>query len=35
MHEAAGTTRVPVNQLPYEKLNPGRSGLEKILTKYR
>jgi 2-oxoglutarate ferredoxin oxidoreductase subunit beta len=35
MHAAAGTTHVPVNQLPYEKLSPGRGALDKILSKYR
>jgi len=27
MHAAAGTSKVPVNQLPYAKLTPGKSGL--------
>ncbi|HSN70784.1 MAG TPA: hypothetical protein VLT59_04715, partial [Steroidobacteraceae bacterium] len=34
-HELAGTTDVPINELPYDRLCPGSSGLEKILARYR
>jgi len=34
MHDMAGTTDVPLNQLPYEKLHPGSEGLAKILKRY-
>jgi 2-oxoglutarate ferredoxin oxidoreductase subunit beta len=34
MHDMNGTTAVPLNQLPYEKLQPGAAGLAKILKRY-
>jgi hypothetical protein len=34
MHDMAGTTEVPLNQVPYEKLHPGAEGLAKILKRY-
>jgi 2-oxoglutarate ferredoxin oxidoreductase subunit beta len=34
MHEMSGTTDVPLNQLPYEKLHPGAAGLAKIIKRY-
>ena len=35
MHAMSNTVDVPLNQVPYEKLTPGQSGLEKILARYR
>lgn len=35
MHAMSNTVDVPLNSVPYEKLTPGRSGLEKILQRYR
>jgi 2-oxoglutarate ferredoxin oxidoreductase subunit beta len=34
MHDMAGTTDVPLNQLPYEKLHPGAEGLARIIKRY-
>ncbi len=34
MHDMNGTTDVPLNQVPYEKLHPGQAGLAKILKRY-
>jgi 2-oxoglutarate ferredoxin oxidoreductase subunit beta len=34
MHDMAGTTEVPLNQVPYEKLHPGAEGLAKLLKRY-
>jgi len=34
MHDMNGTTDVPLNQVPYEKLHPGQAGLGKILKRY-
>jgi hypothetical protein len=34
MHDMAGTTDQPLNQVPYEKLHPGAAGLAKILKRY-
>jgi hypothetical protein len=30
----AGTTDVPLNQVPYDKLHPGAEGLAKIIKRY-
>jgi 2-oxoglutarate ferredoxin oxidoreductase subunit beta len=35
MHEVAGTVDTPLNQVEYEKLNPGKQTLGKILAGYR
>jgi 2-oxoglutarate ferredoxin oxidoreductase subunit beta len=34
MHAMAGTTDVPLNQVPYTQLHPGSAGLAKILKRY-
>jgi 2-oxoglutarate ferredoxin oxidoreductase subunit beta len=34
MHEMMNTTDVPLNQLPYEALQPGSAGLAGILKRY-
>ena len=34
MHEMMGTTDVPLNQIPYEKLHPGAAGLASLLKRY-
>jgi 2-oxoglutarate ferredoxin oxidoreductase subunit beta len=34
MHDMNGTTDVPLNRLPYEKLHPGQAGLTRILQRY-
>ncbi len=34
MHEMMNTTDVPLNQLPYEQLQPGAAGLASILKRY-
>jgi 2-oxoglutarate ferredoxin oxidoreductase subunit beta len=34
MHDMNGTTDVPLNQLPYEKMHPGQAGLTKLLKRY-
>ncbi len=34
MHDMSGTTEVPLNQVPYEKLHGGQAGLSKILGRY-
>jgi 2-oxoglutarate ferredoxin oxidoreductase subunit beta len=34
MHEMMNTTDVPLNQLPYEVLQPGAAGLASILKRY-
>jgi 2-oxoglutarate ferredoxin oxidoreductase subunit beta len=34
MHDMIGTSNVPLNQVPYEKLHPGAAGLAKILKRY-
>ena len=34
MHDMNGTTDVPLNQLPYEKMHPGAAGLASILKRY-
>jgi 2-oxoglutarate/2-oxoacid ferredoxin oxidoreductase subunit beta len=35
LHKANNTTAVPLNQLAYGKLTPGKKGMEKIMAKYR
>jgi len=35
MHELSNTTRTPLVDVPYSKLNPGREMLQKIQTRYR
>jgi 2-oxoglutarate ferredoxin oxidoreductase subunit beta len=35
LHEQSGTTDVPLNSLPYDKLSPGSAGLSRILSRYR
>jgi 2-oxoglutarate ferredoxin oxidoreductase subunit beta len=35
LHKANNTTTVPLNQLGYGKLTPGKKGMEKIMAKYR
>lgn len=34
-HDVNGTPDIPLNQLPYERLHPGSSGLAKVLARYR
>jgi len=34
MHEMNATVDVPLNAVPYEKLQPGAAGLAKILKRY-
>jgi 2-oxoglutarate ferredoxin oxidoreductase subunit beta len=34
MHDMNGTTDVPLNEVPYEKLQPGAAGLAKLLKRY-
>jgi hypothetical protein len=34
MHEMNATSDVPLNAIPYEKLQPGAAGLAKILKRY-
>jgi 2-oxoglutarate/2-oxoacid ferredoxin oxidoreductase subunit beta len=34
-HESNATAATPMNRLPYEKLTPGKAGLEKILARYK
>jgi 2-oxoglutarate/2-oxoacid ferredoxin oxidoreductase subunit beta len=34
-HQMNGASKTPINQLPYERLQPGAQGLEKILSRYR
>jgi 2-oxoglutarate ferredoxin oxidoreductase subunit beta len=34
-HEVNGTSDTPINQIPYEKLNPGSAALPKIMARYR
>jgi 2-oxoglutarate ferredoxin oxidoreductase subunit beta len=34
-HEVNGTSATPINQIPYEKLNPGSAALPKIMARYR
>jgi hypothetical protein len=34
MHEMSETVDVPLNAVPYEKLQPGSAGLAKILKRY-
>jgi 2-oxoglutarate ferredoxin oxidoreductase subunit beta len=34
-HEVNGTSATPINQIAYEKLNPGSAALTKIMSRYR
>jgi 2-oxoglutarate/2-oxoacid ferredoxin oxidoreductase subunit beta len=34
-HEVNGTAATPLNQLPYEKLSPGKAALEKLMARFR
>src|SRR5262245_24834561 len=34
-HDQNDTSATPLNRVPYEKLTPGKKGLEKILSRYR
>lgn len=35
LHEMNGTTDVPLNRIPYEKLSPGSGALAKLMARYR
>ncbi len=35
LHAVNNTTSTPLNTMPYEKLTPGRKGMEKIMSRYR
>lgn len=35
LHEMNGTTDVPLNRMPYEKLSPGAGALAKLMQRYR
>jgi 2-oxoglutarate ferredoxin oxidoreductase subunit beta len=35
MHSQAGTSEMPLNALPYERLHPGAAGLAKLMARYR
>jgi len=34
-HDVNGTSTTPINQIPYEKLNPGGAAMAKIMARYR
>jgi hypothetical protein len=35
MHDLAGSSDIPLNQIPYERLNPGSDMLKKIQSRMR
>ena len=35
MHDLSGSIDIPLSKIPYEKLNPGKETLEKLMDRYR